>query len=89
MVEIAVSGHSPVSSVTGPISVATNTLCMPGCAGQDLEGADHVEGGEPGVEQVGNQHASSVWPGPGTHKDTLLTIPATAPAAYRRPMDSR
>ena len=43
----------------------TNTLRMPGAAAEDLEGADHVEGAEPGVEQVGDQHVFSVWPASG------------------------
>ena len=58
------------------------------CGGEDLEGAHHVQRGEPGVEQVGNLHDFSVWPGLSSHKDTSLTMPAP-PAAYRRRMDTQ
>ena len=58
------------------------------CGGENLEGAHHVEGGEPGVEQVGDLHDFSVWPTRVTHKDTLLTMSAIAGRAYCGGMDT-
>ena len=60
-----------------------------GCGSEDLEGPDHVQCGEPGVEQVGDLHVFSVGPQRAGHQDRLLTMSATASQAYRRHMDSR
>ena len=89
MAEVAVSGHSTGVVDDGADLGGHEHALHAGCGSENLEGADHVEGGEPGVEQVGNHHVFSVWPARATHKDTLLTMSATAPAAYRQAMDSR
>ena len=75
--------------MTAPARAATNTLLDAGCGSEDLEGSHHVQRGEPGVEQVGDLHDFSVWPRRHGHKDTSLTMSATASAAYRRHMDSQ
>ena len=65
--------------MTGPISGGHEHALDAGRGCKNLERADHVEGAEPGIENVGDQHVSSVWPPSGTHKDRLLTMSATAP----------
>ena len=60
-----------------------------GCGSQNLEGPDHVQCGEPGVEQVDDLHLFSVGPHRADRQDRLLTISATASQAYGQPMGSR